>query len=82
MLKHKSKRLQTTQAQKQEVSYAQAHLQETSYVQVQKQETYKQTELHRKNVWGLNTWYTIRGVHKYKSDKTLKTLEFLRYEGC
>jgi len=27
-----------------------------------------------------NTWYTISGVHKYKSDKTLKTLEFLRNE--
>jgi len=25
----------------------------------------------------LNTWYTMSGVHKYKSDKTL---EFLRYE--
>jgi len=28
----------------------------------------------------LNTWYTISGVHKYKSYKTLKTLEFLRYK--
>jgi len=48
LLKHKSKRLQTTQAQKQEVSYAQAHRQETSYAQAQKRETSNQTELHRK----------------------------------
>jgi len=48
LLKHKSKRLQTTQAQKQEVSYAQAHTEETSYAQPQKQETSNQTELHRK----------------------------------
>jgi len=48
LLKHKSKRLQTTQAQKQEVSYAQAHMQETSYAQTQKQETSNQTELHKK----------------------------------
>jgi len=47
LLKHKSKRLQTTQAQKQEVSYAQAQTQETSYAQAQKQETSKQTQLHR-----------------------------------
>ena len=42
MLKHKIKRLQTTQAQKQEDSYAQAHTQESSYAQAQKQETSKQ----------------------------------------
>jgi len=48
MLKHKSKRLQTTQAQKQEVSNAQAHMQDTSYAQAQKQETSNQTELHKK----------------------------------
>jgi hypothetical protein len=48
LLKYKSKRLQTIQAQKQEVSYAQAHKQETSYAQAQKQENYIQTELHRK----------------------------------
>jgi len=45
---HKSKRLQTTQAQKQEISYAQAQMLETSYAQAQKQETSNQTELHRK----------------------------------
>jgi len=38
MLKHKSKRLSNTKAQKQEISYA----------QVQKQETSWQTKLHRK----------------------------------
>jgi len=48
LLKHKSKRLQTTQAQKQEDSYAQAHTQESSYAQAQKQEISKQTQLHRK----------------------------------
>jgi len=48
LLKHKSKRLQTTQAQKQEVFYAQAQMQETSYAQAQNQETSFQTELHRK----------------------------------
>jgi len=47
-LKHKSKRLQTTQAQLQEVSYAQAQTQETSYAQAQLQETSKQTQLQRK----------------------------------
>jgi len=35
LLKHKSNRLQTNQAQKQEVSYAQAQTQETSYDQAQ-----------------------------------------------
>jgi len=57
MLKHKSRRLPNTQAQKQETSYAQA----------QKQETYRQTQLHRKmfEVEHLiyNQWYS-----QYKSD--------------
>jgi len=57
LLKHKSKRLQTTQAQKQEVSYSQAQMQETSYAQAQKQETSIQTELQRKCL-RLNIWYT------------------------
>jgi len=48
LLKYKGKRLQTTQAQKQDVSYAQAQTQETSYAQAQKQETSNQIELHRK----------------------------------
>jgi len=36
LFKYKTKRLQTTQAHKQEVSYAQAQLQEISYAQAQK----------------------------------------------
>ena len=40
-----SKRLQITQAQLQEISYAQEHNQETSYAQAQLQETSIQTEL-------------------------------------
>ena len=43
-----SKRLQTTQAQLQEIPYAQAQLQKTSYAQAQLQETFIQTELQRK----------------------------------
>ena len=39
------KRLQTTQAQLQEISYAQEQNQETSYAQAQLQETSTQTEL-------------------------------------
>ena len=62
LLKHKSKRLQTTQAQMQDVSYAQAQVQETSYSQAQKQETSIQTELQRKCL-RLNTLYTISGDH-------------------
>jgi len=62
LLKHKIKRLQTTQAQKQEVSYAQAHTQDTSYAQTQKKDTSKQTQLHRKmfEVEHLiyNQWYS------------------------
>jgi len=43
-----SKRLQTTQAQLQEISYAPEHKQETSNAQTQLQETSIQTELQRK----------------------------------
>jgi len=39
LLKHKSKRLETTQAQKQEVYYAQAQTQESSYARAQQQES-------------------------------------------
>jgi len=81
LLKHKSKRLQTTQAQKQEVSYAQAHTQETSYAQAQKQETSKKHN-YTENCLRLNTWYTINDVHNTNQINTLKTLEFLRYESC
>jgi len=38
------KRLQTTQAQLQEISYAQEHNQKTSYAQAQVQETFIQIE--------------------------------------
>ena len=43
-----SKRLQTIQAQLQEIFYAQEHNQESSYAQAQLQETSIQTELQRK----------------------------------
>jgi len=43
-----SKRLQTTQAQLEEISYAPGHNQESSYAQAQLQETSIQTELQRK----------------------------------
>ena len=42
-----SKRLQTTQARLQEISYAQEQNKETSYAQAQLQETSIQTELQR-----------------------------------
>ena len=41
------KRLQTTQAQLQEISYAQELNQETSYAQATLQETSNQTKIHR-----------------------------------
>jgi len=43
-----NKRLQTTQAQLQEIFYAPELNQETSYAQAQLQETYIQTELQKK----------------------------------
>jgi len=43
-----SKRLQTTQAQLQKISYSPEHNQETSYAQAQLQETTIQTKLQRK----------------------------------
>ena len=63
--------LQTTQAQKQEVSYAHAQLQKTSYAQAQKQETSIQTELQRKCL-RLNTWYTISGAHNTNQIRLLR----------
>ena len=48
MLKLNSMRLQTTQAQLQEIFYAQEQNQETSYAQAQLQETSIQTKLQRK----------------------------------
>jgi len=67
LLKHKSKRLQTTQAQKQEVSYAQAQTQESSYAQAQKQETSKQTQLHR-NMFEVEHLIYNQWCSQYKSD--------------
>jgi len=67
LLKHKRKRLQTTQAQKQEVSYAQAHTQESSYAQAQKQETSKQTQLHRK-MFEVEQLIYNQWCSQYKSD--------------
>jgi len=57
MLKHKSKRLSNTQAQKQAVSYAQA----------QKQETSRQTKLHRK-MFGIEHLIYNQWCSQYKSD--------------
>jgi len=71
MLKHTSKRLPNTQPHKQEIFYA----------QVQKQETSKQTQLQRK-MFGIEHLIYNQRCSQYKSDKTLKTLEFLRYECC
>jgi len=75
------RRLQTTQAQQQEISYAQEHNQETSYAQAQLQETSIQTELQRK-LFEVEHLIYNQWCSQYKSDKTLKTLEFLKYESC
>ena len=76
-----SKRLQTTQAQLQEISYAQEVNQETSYAQAQLKETSDQTE-NTKNfvwVWTIDIQSVLFPIQiKYR---LLKTLEFLRYEG-
>jgi len=55
------------------------HLQEISYAQTQKQETSKQTKLYRKMFEVEHLIYN-QWCSQYKSDKTHKTLEFLRYE--
>jgi len=81
LLKYKSKRLQTTQAQLQEVSYAQAQLQETFYAQAQLQDSSIQTKLQRKMFEVEHLIYN-QWCSQYKSDVTLKALEFLRYESC
>ena len=72
-----SKRLQTTQAQLQEISYAQelnqetpyaqAQLQETSYAQAQLQETSIQTELQR-NLFEVEHLIYNQWCSQYKSD--------------
>jgi len=85
-----SKRLEITQAQLQEISYApehsqeisnaQAQLQETSIDQAHKQETSNQTELQRSLFEFEHLIYNQSGVHNTNQIQTLKTLEFLRYE--
>jgi len=70
-------RLQITQAQLQEISYAQAHkqetynaqaqLQETSIAQAHKQETFNQTELQR-NLFEFEHLIYNQWCWQYKSD--------------
>ena len=62
-----SKRLQTTQAQMQEISYAPEHNQETSNAQVQLQETSIQTELQRK-LFEVEHLIYNQWCSQYKSD--------------
>jgi len=62
-----SKRLQTTQAQLQEISYAQELYQETSYAQAHKQETSIQTELQR-NLFEVEHLIYYQWCSQYKSD--------------
>jgi len=74
-----SKRLQITQAQLQEISYAPEHNQETYMLKHNcKRLLIKQN--YKEKCLKLNTWYTISGVHNTNQIQTLKTLEFLRYE--
>jgi len=62
-----SKRLQTTQAKLQEISYAQEQNQETSYAQAQLQETSIQTKLQRKMFEVEHLIYN-QWCSQYKSD--------------
>jgi len=62
-----SKRLQTTQAQLQEISYARGHNQETSNSQALLKETSIQTELQRKNFEVEHLIYN-QWRSQYKSD--------------
>jgi len=61
------KRLQTTQAQLQEISYAQELNQETSYGQAQLQKTSYQTELQR-NLFEFEHLIYNQWCSQYKSD--------------
>jgi len=74
-----SKRLQITQAHLQEISYAPELNQETSYAQAHKQETSIQTDLQR-NLFEVEHLTYNQWCSQYKSEQTLMTLEFLRYE--
>jgi len=62
-----SKRLQTTQAQLQEISYAQEPNQDTSYAQAQLQETSNQTQLQR-NLFEFEHLIYNLWCSQYKSD--------------
>jgi len=62
-----SKRLQITQAQLQEISYAQELNQETFYAQVQLQETSNQSELQR-NLFDVEHLIYNKWCSQYKSD--------------
>jgi len=62
-----SKRLQTIQAQLQEIFYAQEHNQESSYAQAQLQETSIQTELQRK-LFEVEHLIYNQWCSQYKSD--------------
>jgi len=62
-----SKRLQTYQAQLQEISYVQELNQETSYAQAQLQETSNQTELQR-NLFEIEHLIYNQWCSQYKSD--------------
>jgi len=71
-----SKRLQTTQAQLQENSYAQEQNQETSYAQAHKQETSIQTKLQR-NLFEVEHLIYNQWCSQYKSDiDSLRLLNF------
>jgi len=61
------KRLQTTQAQLQEISYAPEHNQETFYTQAQLQETSIQTKLQRK-LFEVEHLIYNQWCSQYKSD--------------
>jgi len=74
-----TKRLQNTQAQLQEISYAPEHNQETYMLEHNcKRLLIKQN--YKEKCLKLNTWYTISGAHNTNQIQTLNTLEFLRYE--
>jgi len=81
MLKDNSKRLLCSITTERDF-YAQGQLQETSFAQSLLKETYLNNYKELNKV--LNTWYTIRGIHKYNTNRTysvfLRHLRILRYE--
>jgi len=71
-----SKRLQTTQAQLQEISYASEHNQETSLLKHNcKRLLFKQN--YKDKCLRLNTWYTTSGVHNTNQIQTLNVTPYL-----